>query len=51
MEKIKLTGKFLTIPNGYPCMTRTYGYVYCKIKKQWIYDKNWFHNLVKREFK
>ena len=49
MEQIKLTGEFQTIPKGYPCMTRIYGYIYDKIKKRWIYDKFWYRNLVKRE--
>jgi hypothetical protein len=49
MEQIKLTGEFQTIPIGYPCMTRMYGYVFNKIKKRWIYDKNWYRDLVKRE--
>jgi hypothetical protein len=49
MKEIKLTGKLQTIPTGYPCMTRIYGYVFDKTKTQWIYDKNWFRDLVKLE--
>ena len=46
-----LTGDFEKMPLGYPCMTRIYGYVYDNLKKHWVYDDEWYHNLVLHQLK
>ena len=50
-KKVELEGKFEKIfMEGYPCMTRVFGYVFDKIGKRWKYDENLYKDLLEKEF-